>query len=396
MILSDAHLSKEYGSAISNGLAEVLHQYEDCELVLAGDIFDLSLDAAEIEPTLSLRAAVAPHEAAVAAIRRHVQKGGKITLIPGNHDAAVADSSVQHELKRLLGIQNERSLEVAPWFLRRDGVHIEHGHLYDPDCAPNHPLAPPNPRSEGLGTALMRRFVAPHDALFFAHANQTTPISGLKKAFERWGVAAPAVVLDYFKTATNLCYETVLHRSAIEAERTAGNRALPACADQSGVPTPVLEALLRLAPAPTHHSLRSTFFRLYFDRVLAAGALGTGLSLLGAAGLGLATGAALVSPLGALTTTGALLSAVGGGYLAASTTIQKNRYGDQVIGQLHEAAQLVQHVTDSSLVVFGHTHVEVNEPNYVNLGSFGFARKRRPFLMVTRDGRPERVYHPVR
>ena len=395
LILSDTHLSKDYGSHVSRGLAEILPSYRACEVILAGDIFDLSLDAAEVDPTDSLHAAAAPHHAAISALKLHVAHGGKVTLVPGNHDAALSHRSVESSIRNLLGASDDRTIEIAPWFLRRGDVHIEHGHLYDPDCAPNHPLARPNPHSEGLGTALMRRFVAPHNAHFYAHANQTTLASGLKTAFERWGARAPAVVADYVTTATHLCLEAMKDKTAVLAERKEGDRLVPEYAQKSGVPIPAIEALLRTAPLPTHHSFRSTFLRLYFDRLFALSALGTGLGILGAAGLGLATGAALFNPVGALTTTGALLAAVGGGYLGASTAIQKNRYGDQVIGQLHRGAALVREITECDLVVFGHTHVEVNDPNYVNLGSFGFGRKRRPFLLVDQKGRPERAYQSV-
>lgn len=395
LILSDAHLSKDYGSDISDSLAELLPRYRDSEVILAGDIFDLSLDSADVDPGESLKAAISPHKRAVEALRRHVAGGGRLTFVPGNHDAALSHAKVASRLRNLFGARDDRTVEVNPWFLRRDGVHIEHGHLYDPDCAPNHPLAPPNARSEGLGTALMRRFVAPNEALFFAHANQTTLASALKTAFDRWGFGAPAVIVDYFKTATSLCLETMKDKDTVQAEKRAGERSLLDFSQESGVPLPVLKALVRSAPMPTHHSFRSMFLRLYFDRVLAATSLTSGLGVLCGVGLGLASGTALVSPLGALTKAGALLSAVGGGYLAASTGIQKNRYGDQVIGQLHRAASMVRETTACDLVVFGHTHVEVNDPNYVNLGSFGFGRKRRPYLLVGRDGRPERAYQPA-
>lgn len=395
LILSDAHLSKDYGSEISCGLAEILPRFRDTEIVLAGDIFDLSLDSADTDPTASLEAAVAPHGAALDALRIHVKGGGRITFVPGNHDASLSHPKAKARLRSLLCAPDERTVDINPWFLRRDGIHIEHGHLYDPDCAPNHPLAEPNPRSEGLGTALMRRFVAPNDALFFAHANQTTLASGLKTAFDRWGHRAPAVIVDYFKTAIDLCLEALTNKDAILAERSAGDLSVSEYAKKSGVPIPVIEALLRTAPAPTHHSFRSMFLRLYFDRVFAICSLATGLGLLGGAGLGLAAGTSLINPLGALTVTGSLLAAVGGGYLTANTAIQKNRYGDQVIGQLHRGAALVREITACDLVVFGHTHVEVNEPAYVNLGSFGFGRKRRPYLLIDRQGRPERSYHPA-
>lgn len=395
LILSDAHLSKDYGSEISSGLAELLPRYRDAEVVLAGDIFDLSLDSADTDPKESLEAAASPHGAALHALRTHVMGGGKVTFVPGNHDAALSHPALVPRLRSLLGAADERTVEVNPWFLRRDGVHIEHGHLYDPDCAPNHPLAEPNPHSEGLGTALMRRFVAPNDAFFFAHKNQTTLASGLKTAFDRWGPRAPFVIFDYFKTAIDLCRETAMDKNCISAEKSAGDQSVPAFAEECGVPIQTIEALLRNAPMPTHHSFRAMFLRLYFDRLLAIGSLATGLGLLGGAGLGLAAGTTLVNPLGALTVTGSLLTAVGGGYLAANTAIQKNRYGDQVIGQLHQGAALVRETTGCDLVVFGHTHVEVNEPDYVNLGSFGFGRKRRPYLLIDRQGRPERYYHPI-
>jgi predicted phosphodiesterase len=188
LILSDAHLSKDYGSEISRGLAEILSRHRDAEVIFAGDIFDLSLDSAEVDPADSLNAAVAPHESTIEALRAHIALGGKVTFVPGNHDSSLSHKAATFQLRKLLGANDDRTIEFAPWFLRRDGVHIEHGHLYDPDCAPNHPLARPNPRSEGLGTALMRRFVAPNDALFLAHANQMTPISGLKIALDRWGI----------------------------------------------------------------------------------------------------------------------------------------------------------------------------------------------------------------
>ena len=40
-----------------------------------------------------------------------------------------------------------------------------------------------------------------------------------------------------------------------------------------------------------------------------------------------------------------------------------------VIGQLGAAAHKVRAITESDLVICGHTHVEVNAPGYVNLGT---------------------------
>src|SRR5690606_10053702 len=136
--------------------------------------------------------------------------------------------------------------------------------------APNHPLALPNPHREGLGTALMRRFVAPHDALFFAHKNQTTPIAGLRTAFEKWGSRAPWIIADYFKTAAQLCLEAAYDKRTILKEKSSGNEQVDPYAAHWGMTVPSIQALLDLAPVPTHHSFRATFLRLYFDRIAAA------------------------------------------------------------------------------------------------------------------------------
>lgn len=395
LILSDTHLSRDYGSPVARDLARLLERNANAEVILNGDILDLSLDPADRDPAESLHSALAPHDAFVEALSAHVNRGGKLTLVPGNHDAGLSELEQHEFLRKTLHAPNRDCVEVSPWFIRRDGVHIEHGHLYDPDCAPNHPLADSNARSEGLGTALMRRFVSPNDAIHFAHANQVTPASGLKQAFDQWGFYAPVVIANYFRTAFALCFEAATHKSAVAQEKHQGNERLAAHAERNACEQQELEQLLDLAPEPTHHHFSSTFLRLYFDRILAGSSLATGVALLGASGLSLGAASAGMVPLvtgsGALTATGALLSLAGGGYLAQNIARDKNRYGDKVIGQLGEAAQGVRRVTGCNLVVMGHTHVEVDEPGYVNLGSFGFGRKR-PYLFVATDGTHERRY----
>lgn len=395
LILSDTHLSRDYGGPVAHDLARLLEQNSHAEVILNGDILDLSLDPADRNPAESLHSALAPHGAFVGALSQHVTQGGKLTLVPGNHDAGLTAAEQQESLRRTLRAPNDECVEVSSWFIRRGDVHIEHGHLYDPDCAPNHPLADANAHSEGLGTALMRRFVSPNDAIVFAHANQVTPASGLKQAFDKWGFYAPVVIANYFRTAFTLCFEAVAHKQSVAVEKHQGSARLDAYAQQNAYESETLQALIDLAPVPTHHHFSSTFLRLYFDRILAGSSLATGMALLGASGLSLGAATLGVAPLvtagGELTATGALLSLAGGGYLTQNISRNKNRYGDKVIGQLGEAAQGIRQVTGSQLVVMGHTHVEVDEPDYVNLGSFGFGQKR-PYLYVATDGTHERRY----
>lgn len=389
LILSDTHLSRELGQSTSSALAALLTEHRDAELILAGDIFDLSLDAPRVPAHESLVRVIAAHEPLRAALQAHLQAGRPVTLVPGNHDAALTDLSAVEALRRCLQVPDDRQLTVSPWFVRRGDVHIEHGHLYDPDNAPNHPLGGHDPRTEPLGTALMRRFVAPNDALVFAHAHETTPVSGLSRAFRLWGLRAPWVVARYFATAARLCAEAARGERAFEEEVTRGEQALAAHARQTGLDPACVARLLELAPTPTHQGFRDTFLRLYFDRIFATLSVASGLGLLGAAGLGtaglgagLGTAGLVVGRSVLLPGAGALLTALGAGYLLHDVSTHRSRYSGLVVPRLGQAAELVRQTTGASLVVFGHTHVQVNEPGYVNLGSFGYARGQRPYLAL--------------
>lgn len=375
LILSDTHLSRDHGRTTSAALATLLDQHRDAELVLAGDIFDLSLESSQMPVREAIGRIFAAHDDLRTALSRHLRRGSRITLVPGNHDAALTGAEAATALRSFLGPPDDRQLTIVPWFLRREGVHIEHGHLYDPDNAPNHPLGGHDPRTEPLGTALMRRFVAPNDALTFAHAHETTPVSGLTLAFRLWGVRAPVVVARYFATAFRLCAEAARGRAAFEEELRRGEARLRAHAESSGLDPECVERLIAAAPKPTHQGLQETFLRLYFDRIFASLSTATGLGLLAAAGLTLGNGALL--PGG-----GALLTALGAGYLLYDVSTHKSRYSGLVVPRLGEAAELVRTITGAELVVFGHTHVEVTDPHYVNLGSFGFARHARPYLAL--------------
>lgn len=391
LVLSDVHLSRNYGENAGHGLAALLASHRDCEIVLAGDVLDLTLDSAMTPVAQSISGAISPHIQLREALRDHVRAGGRLSFIPGNHDSNLAEPTALSHLRHLLKAENDHTVQLYPWFLRRGDIHIEHGHLYDPDCAPNHPLSDPNPSHEGLGNALMRRFVAPNNAFLFAHKNQTTMSSGVTEAFKHWGPQAPLVIARYFKTALLLWAEATLKKKTVIKEKHQGNLRLAEYALVQQVPAAALKALLDDVPSPTHHSGRELFLRLYFDRVLAATSLTIGSTLLLSAGLGLALGAVpLVTSAGTLTSAGAILSALGTGYLTSNVRKKKNRYGDAVIGQLATAAQKISEVTDARLVILGHSHVEVDETNYVNLGSFGYGRGGRPYLLIDAQGRREK------
>lgn len=376
LLTSDVHLSPEHGRRTSQALAALMAEHPTIDVHLVGDIFDLSQTPPGERPEATLSRTLAAHPEWVHACRQHLARGGRLSFVAGNHDAELDDPAVRHILFSTLAPADERTLSVAPWFCRRGAVHLEHGHVYDADCAPDHPLSPASAAGEGLGTALVRRFLAPSRSLEFAHAHELTPRAGLLMAVQKWGLHAPAHIVWYFRTAISLCLETL----AVEQRRAAkdaGDAVLTEHAERTGVPLPLLRDLLDAAPDPTHHAFMATFLRLYFDRVIAGGSAGVGASLL-LAGTALPP---LLAP-------GAIATLAGFGYLLASSGRSK-RHESGPVAALDAAADRIRTLTDCSLVVFGHSHVPIARPGYVNCGSFAFSGGGRPYVLIDDSDRAE-------
>jgi predicted phosphodiesterase len=373
LVTSDIHLSRRSPPALARDLARLVAAHPGHELVLAGDVFDLSAEPAGSDPRASLLDLLRPHQELVSALRAHLGAGHSATLIAGNHDAPATLPGMREQLLELLGLAPAARLAITPWFVRRGGVHIEHGHLYDPDNAPTHPLAPWSLHTEPLGIALTRRFVAPNGMFAFAHAHETTPLAGFVRTFRLHGLRAPLIVARYFATAIRLCREAG-RQPGLAGERLEGARSIAAFAEQAGLEPDLLHELSVARPEPTHHDQSETFMRLYFDRIIATLALGS------------ATAAALAGSVA-----GAGLAAVSAAYLGFSLSRGVDRYSALPEQRLRDAARNIAQTTGAELVVFGHTHREDSQPRYLNLGSFAYsAGGARPYLVVDAHGRPER------
>ncbi len=372
VVASDIHLTRSGSERIAGNLARLLDGHAGHEVILNGDIFNLSLDAPSREAAESVTSIVAEYPELVAAIKRHLGAGHALTLIGGNHDAGVVAHGVRERLLALCDVSAGARLNIEPWFIRRGDVHIEHGHVYDPDNAPAHPLAAWSPETEPLGISLTRRFLSPHDAFTFAHAHHTTPLQGLKHAFKTFRGRAPLMVVHYFATATRLAAEAAVPER-MGAEKARGESAVPIFAERSGVPVDVVRALLEALPRPTHEDFKQTFLRLYFDRVLATLGVAGGATrvLLGGVAGGVVGGAVALS---------------GAWYLHNSVKKGVDRYSSLPVQRLYEGAKLVQRVTDAKLVIFGHTHCEDEAEGYVNSASFTYTGRRgAPYLYLSRD-----------
>jgi UDP-2,3-diacylglucosamine pyrophosphatase LpxH len=374
IIASDVHLQHEASERSAERLAQLVESHPGHEIVLAGDIFNLSLDRPSRDPAESVQGIVGRYPRLVDAFSRHLAAGHALTLICGNHDAGVLTRGTRERLLSLCGLQDAARLTIEPWFVRRGGLHVEHGHVYDPDNAPAHPLAAWSPETEPLGISLTRRFLAPHDAFTFAHAHHTTPLQGLKHTFKTFGARAPLMVLHYFATSSRLTAEAAVPER-MAAEKARGAASLASFARRNGVDEAIVEQLLDRLPRPTHEDFQQTFFRLYFDRVLAT--------------VGVAGGAArLLLAGGALGGAVALARAL---YLNASLRKGVDRYSSLPVKRLYAGADLVRATTGAKLVIFGHTHCEDQSEGYINSASFTYTRRRgAPYLHVERDEQVER------
>lgn len=383
LVVSDLHLAKDDSGEAAGDLAELLGRHRTHEWIVNGDGLALSSDPPGFPLSESLESIFAAHRTLAQALRSQLLGGGAVTWVAGNHDAALMHADAREVLLRSLRLERG-DLRICPWFLRRDGVHIEHGHRFDPDNAPVHPLIGWSLETEPLGVALTRRFIAPNAAFAFAHAHETTVVRGLVRAFGVFGARTPFLLARYFRTAFELCREA--SRRSRQSDATEGaclqalERFAAELAEEAAEPNPaLLETLAALGPTPTHYRFGPTFMRLYFDRVF-AGVLATG-----GGGLGFALRRAPIIGPSLLA-----VSACSAAYLALSTLRAPNRYRGAPEERLRQGAELIANTTQADLVVLGHTHKPELGSRYTNLGSFAYAPEAgRPYLVGEPGARPE-------
>jgi predicted phosphodiesterase len=374
VVVGDVHLAHGGRPDAARALARLALETKGTELVLNGDVFNLSLDPKERDSIESIVTMLAPHPELRESLRAKLASGDPVTFVPGNHDADLGRPGIRDALLGWLELGKDAPLAVVPWLVRRDGVHIEHGHVYDPDNAPTHPLAPPTAATEPLGVALTRRFLAPNKAFDFAHATEITPLHALARAIRTFGARTPILLGRYFRESGEFV-GGARWRPELLAEQRAGNALMRDAARDIGLDEALLRALDDDRPRPTHESFERSFFRLYFDRVLAAAGAGSG------------------AVLGVLARSGTLfgLGALGALYLYESTRRGTNRYEGLPVKRLRAAAERVRELSNAELVVFGHTHVPESAPGYLNPGSFTYrAGIGRPYAFVDETGRGER------
>ena len=375
IVVSDLHLGARQESQEALALKRAVSGREQAELVLLGDSFDLSRKQDPSKVNENLEQILRDHPELKQCLREHLLRGSEITLVAGNHDPEIVSQRARAALLQWLDLQSNAKLSCEPWFIQRNGVHLEHGHLFDPDNAPTHPLVPWSAETEPLGIALTRRFLAPNRVWEFAHAHETKPLSGLARTFKLYGRRAPRIVFNYFHVAIAYCLRAGRQPGLLE-EQDEGQAALSAFAADDQTRAALVAELLAGTPEPRHHSFAQTFERLYFDRIIGSLALGPALAAaLGGSALG--GGIALTALLG----------------LAWSMSHGIGRFDGEAEERLRLGAGWVRKASGAETVVLGHTHREETQPGYFNTGSFAFCPENlRPFLTIDNSGKVERHY----
>lgn len=369
--LGDVHLTRSTPRNVSDDLARLFESHPGARIVIAGDLFDLSADLPKQPIHHAIDEVFAIHSGAKAALCRHLIHGGELWLVSGNHDAALGFGEFRSALENALDLPGEaRSrLRTTPWFFREGHLHIEHGHLFDPDNAPTHPLVL---GEASLGVHFVEQFIAPTGAYRYLNMNDETPLKLFLSAFSFYGPRAPHVVYRYFHAAILAIVRSGPgFKKRSKDQEPLAEEEFARFTETLGISPDLARTVLGLGARPTLESISRTFSRLYFDRVLSTIAMTAGLS---AVALGKKRAGSAVFSLGALA-------------MASSWSRGHNRYGGTTAEQLAGGAQRIVDATEARLVIFGHTHREALGENYANTASFAFPRGApgRPFLEIDAD-----------
>ncbi len=372
--VGDLHLVRETPPPVLDDFASLIEAHRGSRLIVAGDLFDLSADHPGVAKATALERSFEENTRVRSMLAEHVERDGELWLLAGNHDSALAEEDADGIVRRALRTDSASALRVrtSPWFLRDAGLHVEHGHLFDPDNATDHPLAA-NLRS--LGVRFVEDFVAPTGAFRYLNANDGTPLMLFVSAFTWYGKRGPYVVYKYFDTAFRAVMSSGPFRDAASEQafgRTREDRFFSSLGEED--PSRFRD-LLEIGAAPTMRSLGETLSRLYLDRVAATCMVMGGLALFAA---GRRRAAFTSIGLGALA-------------MGASWALGHDRYGGTVPERLREGAGAIRAACATDLVVMGHAHRDHLEDGYANTGSFAFPRGTpgRPFIEIaTKHGKP--------
>jgi predicted phosphodiesterase len=382
IVVGDLHVRQSGDPRPARALAALLSREPATSVVLAGDTLDLAAEPVATAGEAARRTLQHAPELA-RAIAERASRGVPTTFIAGNHDAAIAHPDTTRAIHEALELSPEHRafVRTEPWFHRlADGaVHVEHGHVYDPDGAPTHPLA--SIARDDVGISILRRFIVPVGGHFLVAHNAEAPLPLLMRVIKTYGPRAPQVIYKYIASAVSTWMQSG-NAFPLQGDRREGEQRLNEYANEVGLDRDTLAMLLDAHATPTRARRTETFLRLYLDRVLATTAVISGTTVS-------AAGAALGSSTVALA--GVPVAAVGALCLSASLLVGVNRYHGRAERSLAVGAERAAEITGAKTVILGHVHVDVGGPRYRNTASFAFM-PHNPYLVVEHDGTITRAH----
>ncbi len=388
LVIGDLHLRTFASPSVVEALLALLGREPDAHLVLSGDTLDIA--AEPCAPTDAVARILARFPDVARALAERASRGVRTTFVAGNHDAAIATPEGLSALRDALGVRGDDQalIDATPWFVRLAGglVHVEHGHVFDPDGAPTHPLAP-TPRDD-VGIRILRGFIVPVGAHELVHVNAETPLRLLARVIVKYGPRAPEVIARYVATAVGTV-RGAGKRFPLAEDRALAQQRLRSFAERDGLDPETLEALQAAHATPTMASATEAFLRLYLDRVFAT------IALCGGAGMATAGVVGLATPVGVpAMLCGVPLATAGALALTASIVAKTNRYHGRADRALQAGADAIAEITGARTVVLGHVHVASEGPRYRNTASFAFTpgAEGRPYLRVFDDGEVRRAF----
>jgi UDP-2,3-diacylglucosamine pyrophosphatase LpxH len=335
----------------------------DIELVLDGDIFDFDVpradgadDVPHDEPAAALRVdrILDDHPVFIDALARLLVGGHRVVFVSGNHDVQLVYPAVRARilarLERATGALDGRGVAASvrarvlfrAWFHRtRDGVHIEHGHQYDPYCAsryPQSPFVPGTGRVQPTVSSLTMRHLAGRFGYFNPNVDATflLTLPGYVVHWARYYLFSPrSLVLAWLVGTLRVVAELLRVPHRDEVERALGN--LLRTSRETGA---ALEALSEHAALFARQDFLRAARILWVDKIalLAAIAAAVALGLVHLpSGLLLAAFTAVAAPLAA--------RALPRGDL------------EEVYERLEPTQREIASIHRARAVVFGHTHI---------------------------------------
>src|SRR4051812_35409422 len=104
VVLGDLHVVRHTPREVTEDLARLVAAHAGERLVFAGDLFDLSADSPKTPRRQAIAEALDAHPSMRAALANHVDRGGELWLVGGNHDAEIGAGDFTVALLDRLGV----------------------------------------------------------------------------------------------------------------------------------------------------------------------------------------------------------------------------------------------------------------------------------------------------